>query len=644
MNEKEVEKLASEIKRHKQFYYSGMSEISDEDYDLLEEKLKKVSPHHPVLSLVGYKDASIDKPKIAHSVPMLSLDKTYDPSGVAKWAKDQALVGMLKIDGSSLHLDYQNGQLMSAVTRGDGRYGEDVSDRVSWVADIPLKTSRLDRFSVRGELYCPEESFFELVQTMKNLGLETPTSTRNIVAGLLGRKAYHYLLRYTHFYAFDLLETENSLLRYESEKIVALQELGFAVPTFRLCETAKDIDEFTEYAKKVGEEADFGIDGIVFVLNDLSTHQKLGVTSHHPRFKMAFKWAGETATTHINEILWATSRLGIVTPVAQVEPVILSGAKIANVSLHNAQFVRSFSLAVGDEIEIVRSGEVIPKFLRVISHGPAPLVLPSECPSCQSVLVDDGIRLRCHNLSDCPAQLLGRIMNWIQAVEIMDLSDKRLQQLIDANLVEKVSDLYQLKKEDLLELPQFKEKMASKLIQRISQTRELDLAVFLNGLGIEGMGRNSWEKLIAGLEGEVSLERIQSLEIQEITPILGFAEKTAEQIVIGLQQCSELIESLLLVGLELRTASPSLSNLPLRGKTFVITGSLSRPRSEYEEAIKKLGGKLAASVSQKTTSLVIEDLNSTSSKAVKAKELNIPLWTEDQLMAMLSSLSSAPLP
>ncbi len=590
--------------------------------------------------MVGGTQAISEKPKVAHLVPMLSLDKTYLSDDILKWSEGEKVLGLLKIDGSSLHLHYSKGRLVKALTRGDGRYGEDVSDRAHWVSDVPLRISVHEDFSVRGELYCPQSSFFELMSTMEGLGLEKPSSTRNIVAGLLGRKAYLYLLRYTRFFCFDIVDPKNTLsLRTELAKIEFLKDLGFSVPPYQICQSLAEINDFLTLGQQHMENSDYLIDGIVWVLNDLKKHSELGATAHHPRYKLAFKWAGATAVTRLKSIYWSTSRLGIVTPVAQIDPVELSGATISNVSLHNAQFVRSFALSAGDDIEVVRSGEVIPKFLRVVQKGNESPEFPEFCPSCQSPLHDDGVRLRCLNGAACPAQLSGQIVNWIRAVEIMDLSDKRLNQMIEAGLVQQPGDLYRLSKDQLLTLPQVKTKMADKLIERIGRTRKLPLAVFLNGLGIAGMGQNSWEKLTGSFGRAVDLEFILNLKPEDIIPIPGFAERTAVQIVSGLQVARPLIADLLEVGvLPEKMEGGTSDDLPLKDQSFVITGTLGRPRSEYEQAIKSKGGKLSGSVSSKTTALIIEDLNSTSNKAKTARELGVPLWSEAELQDLLGLL------
>jgi DNA ligase (NAD+) len=489
------------------------------------------------------------------------------------------------------------------------------------------------KIEIRGELYCTESQFIRLSETMVALGFERPTSPRNIVAGLLGRKANFELMRYVSFFAFDVVDYEEVLgFKTEMDKFAWLKDAGFVLPHPELLVSHEDVDAYLEKTKRLIEEDEVGLDGAVFSYNDLGLHAELGNTSHHPRYKMSFKWQGQTAQSTIKSVTWATSRLGIVTPVAVIEPVFLSGAQITNITLHNAAHVRAYNLKAGDVIEIVRSGEVIPKFLQVIEAASGEYSWPKKCPACGTALVFDDVRLKCTNVTGCPAQQLGTILNWIRSAEIDDLSEKRLVHLMNAGLVKTMADLYKLKVEDFYEIPQTKEKMATKLFGNIQASRHLSLARFMNGLGIEGTGLTSWEKLI---EEFPSLKALQNASAADIEAVEGFAEKSANQIVEGLELRRGLIQSLLDAGV--KPTAPSAAAVEARahgaliGKTIVITGALSRPRDEVEAAIKAAGGKLAGSVSKNTFAVVTEDPTSDSSKMRKARELGVKTWSEQDL-------------
>lgn len=627
----EVRRLASQILKHKRLYYSGHPEISDVEYDALENKLRSLRPHHPALQVVGGgEESSSSSNKVQHDVPMLSLNKTYKQQELESWMEDHKVVGTHKIDGASMSLIYENGELQIAKTRGNGKQGELVTEKINWVPDVPHKVSFQERFEVRGELFCDDEQFLKLCQTMEERGLDRPSSPRNIVAGVLGRKSDLDLATYFKFMAFDaLMEDVSSHFKDESAKMKWLGKHGFVLPPYEVISDEKQLSVFLESVFNFMQDGHYGIDGAVLTYNDLELHAELGNTSHHPRYKISFKWQGQTASTKIDQVKWATSRLGIVTPVAVIQPVELSGAKITNVTLHNAAMVEAYNLKAGDQIEIVRSGEVIPKFLKVIKAASGDHEFPKKCPSCGSKLEFDDVRLLCPNDLGCPAQQVGRILNWIKAVSIDDLSEKRLLVMMEMDFVKGIPDLYRLDEEMLLSMPLTKEKMARKLLANIAQSQEVALPSFLQGLGISGGGLNTWEKI---LEHYPSLKQVRKLTVAQIEELDGFAEKSAQTLVSGLKKCTGLIDELLKVGVKPTEQKViSQEGATLGGQTFVITGSLSRPRSEIEKAIKLAGGKTSSSVSKKTTALVTNDKDTGSSKMKKAQQLEIPIWTENEL-------------
>ena len=633
-----ITSLASTILHHKECYYRGEPEVSDAEYDRLEDELRALSPNHPVLSAVGTSTGG-DLPKVSHRVPMLSLAKTYDVKELLRWMDGRPVVGTYKVDGNSLSLEYLDGKLVLAKTRGSGQIGEEVTDKIRWVADCvaQLPTDSAQETEIRGELFCDDEQFGHLVKEMLRLGLERPTSPRNIVSGILGRKQHLELARFFRFQAFDVLTFPDSDRRFSTEhqKFEWLTAAGFSVPEWRLIHQAQDIEPFLRQTKSFMTEGDIGLDGAVFSYDDCTLQRELGSTSHHPRYRMSFKWQGQTATASIVEVTWSTSRLGMVTPVAVIEPVYLSGANISNITLHNAAHVSNYNLKPGDQIEIVRSGEVIPKFLRVTKENPGTYSFPKACPSCGERLVFDDVRLVCRNHAGCPAQQIRTILNWIRCAGIDDLSEKRLWPLIEHGLVTHMSDLYRLSFDQLIEMPLTKEKLARKLLANIAGSKQLPLTQFLNGLGIQGSGPTTWQVIV---EHFGSLERIRSLSIEDLSDVHGFAETMAGQIVDGLGKRSEDIERLLAAGVEPQTMeSVETVTDGLAGKSFVLTGTMSRPRAAIESLIKDHGGKTSSSVSKATFALVIADPSSKSSKAKKARELGVRLLSEAELYALIDS-------
>lgn len=635
---KQIADLSHAIMHHRYLYEKGIPEISDARFDQLEDELRELSPNHPALKSVGL-EPDQDAPKVSHEEPMLSLNKTYSLDDLFDWINEYETVGMLKVDGVSLALIYEDGALSVAKTRGNGQVGEDVTRKVFWIPGIPhaLSSGKGKKIEIRGEICCTKTSFMRLAHQMETLGLEKPTSPRNIVAGLLGRKTYYDLCRYFEFYSFSAFRRSESDQDFVHEWVQFdwLKSEGFRVPEPRLLKDRKDVESYLELVRKMMDDDEIPIDGAVFAYTDRKLQKNLGNTAHHPRAKISFKWQGQTAFSVVKKVEWATSRLGVVTPVAVIEPVFLSGATITNVTLHNAAYVQTFMIKPGDEIEIVRSGEVIPKFLRVVKSSSGSIVIPDRCPSCQHMLEFDEVRLRCPHTIGCPAQQIGTILNWIRAVEIDDLSEKRLKAMMDLELIHGPADLYVLSVEDLLKLPQTKEKLAQKLFQNIQKTKKLPLQRFLHGLGIEGMGITTWEKLLESIKNP-TLEGVMSLDENVILGIHGFAEKSAQDLVKGLRERKSLISQLLKNGIEvLPYLAKQTKKTPISGYNFVITGALSVPREEISQKIKDAGGKVGSGVTSSTYALVTNDKEATSSKMKKAQELGVKVISEEELYLLL---------
>ncbi len=619
---KKYTELEESLKHHKQLYYQGKPEISDSKYDDLEEQLRKVKPESYVLNMVGSSPRGSNKVK--HETKMLSLNKTYKVEELLSWKGEHKIVSTFKIDGVSCSLVYERGRLTIGKTRGDGQVGENITDKCMWIRNIPAEVNQQEKIEVRGEIYCTEENFKELSKRMEQRGLEKPTSLRNIVAGLIGRKENIDLCSSIEFQAFDLIQ-ENQEIKTEIEKQKILKELGFITPAMTLHEDAESVEEVLEEAQKFMNTGNYQIDGLVFSFDDLSLHEELGHTSHHPRYKMAFKFQGVSKVTSIEEITWQVSRNGILTPIAQVVPIELSGAMISRVTLHNYGVVAQNKLKAGDEIEIIRSGEVIPKFLSVKKEGSKPYEIPKECPSCSGPVEEVEIRLICPNMS-CPARVKETILNYIQKIGIDDLSSKRLDELIKANLVLTIPDLYKIRKEDLLSLEKVQEKLATKLLASISKSKNTELVTFLSSLGISGGAYNKCEKVV--LAGFNTLEKLRNLTIENLISIEGFAEKSAQDFLASLKEKRDMINELETLGFSFEAVE--IVEGPFMQKKVCITGSLSRKRAEIEKDLRELGAIVVSSVSKNTNFLLTNDKSPSSSKFKKAIELDIPVISEEE--------------
>ena len=586
----QLEKL---IKHHKALYYQGRPEISDEDFDVLEEELRKLSPKNKILSTVGELPRS--GLKVAHQTKMLSLDKTYEEKELEKWIDGREVLSTFKIDGVSCSLVYQKGILVQAKTRGDGSVGEDITAKVHWMGSTPSIISSRDAFvEIRGELYCLAEDFYRLSHEMEKIGLDKPSSQRNIVAGLVSRKDHLELCRYIKFKGFDCINASVEF-KLEEEKYHAMKKYGLETAEYSVH------DDFNSLSLAISEAQDFIvngnylIDGLVVILNDIRLHEQLGSTAHHPRFKMAFKFKGVAKKTVLQEIVWSVSRNGVLTPVGKVATVELSGAAISRVSLHNYGLVKQYSLKKGDIIEIVRSGEVIPKFLSVVKSSQSPFVIPNRCPACANQLAIDDIRLRCDN-PRCSGAIKESILHFVQKIGIDDLNIRRLDEMIKKGLVGEIVDLYRLKKEDFLKLDKTKERLAVKLYDSIQKSKKTNFVTFLSSLGISGGAYNKSAKIVQ--KGFDSVEKLKAITVDQLKEVDSFADKSAKLFVESLRKKIPLIENLLDAGFEFTAEKKKKTKLT--GKNICITGTLSEKRMVIEEFIRKKGGKVVGTISKNT--------------------------------------------
>jgi DNA ligase (NAD+) len=623
-----IAELAELILHHKALYYQGKPEIEDHEYDAYEDELRSLDEAHYALTVVGSIQGG--GPKVSHETKMLSLDKTYSVDDLKKWMDGHSVISMFKIDGVSCSLVYEDGKLIMAKTRGDGSVGEDITSKVLWMNNVPKSISFKNKLEVRGEIYCDEEHFFALSAEMEKMGLEKPTSQRNIVAGLISRKENVELARRLQFTAFDWIEDER--LGLETDKFKKLADNNFCLPEVTVHKDLAKVDQVVKEAEQFMGEGEYLIDGLVFVYNDTAIHEELGNTAHHPRYKIAFKFQGESKKTTIKEIIWSVSRNGILTPVADVEPVELSGAKISRVTLHNYGMVNQHNLKAGDQIEIIRSGEVIPKFLKVIESAPGEMDIPKACVSCGEKVFVEGIRIFCRNLL-CPAQQRESILNYIQKIGMDDISSKRLDEMMKQGLVKSIADLYRLTKEDLLTLDKVKDKLSEKILGTIAKSKSTNLITFLASLGIAGGAYNKCEKVVQG--GFNTLDKVMSMTIEQLVTVESFAEKSATDFIESLHSKRDLVNELVSLGLTFEVSQSSGGVLD--GKKICITGTLSEKRSVIEKRIKDNGGQVVSSVSKNTDYLLTNATESSSSKFKKAKDLNIGIVNEEQLKALLDS-------
>lgn len=646
-----IESIASQLLYHKKLYYSGRSIISDAEYNALEDDLKKLSPNHPVLSLVGYKFEDAGK-KIAHQLPMLSLAKTYVVEDLLEFINKNPCVAMDKIDGMALSIVYdEQGKFLKASTRGNGKFGEDVSEHVYHIQNIPKKV-RMDKkwqgfhFEIRGEIYFPLSKFKKFEERFD--------SFRNAVPGTLGRKDVEEavdVLRILHFCVYDIFiydSNNNSVPAKEIPKIFDIpsdyfakmnltKKIGFTdnvehLAEFQTPKTVEHLKEFIDnwYSKK----RDYQIDGIVFRFRDEVTWENLGNTAHHPRGSIAFKQAGETAETEILAIEENIGRSGKISFRAKLSPVYLSGAKISYATLHNAEFIEQGNYSVGAKVEIIRSGEVIPAIIRLIEPSNKPFKLPKLC-KCGYPLTRQGPDLICLEKRSCNFKDQESLVYFVSSLDIMGISDKIVLKIREAGLVQEPADFYKLTVEDLIQIEGFAQKSSENVIAAIQNSRQIPLAKFLTSLGLKRGGAVKCQEVAKKC---VNLKNVLKLTVEELLEEKGWAQKSAEDFVESLKDKSKIVQNLLqfvtVSNDESGILLQSQSDHPYFGKNICITGALSRPREEYKAVLERVGAKLVSSVSSKTDLLVCNEVSS-SSKYKDAVKHNVKIVTEEEFALKL---------
>ncbi len=628
---KEIEELSRTIKKHKLLYYQGAPEISDIEFDKLEENLKKMDPNNNVLSLVG-SDYLIGE-KISHQKKMLSLEKTYVTHELIKWKEEHELIVLYKVDGVSCSLIYKAGQFSLAKTRGDGEVGENISNKVRWIESIPLMIKIIPDCEIRGELLCTNENFILLSDTMEKQGLQRPTNPRNIVAGLLGRKEEIHLCKFISFKAFDLI-TE-AKMETEIDKLNILKENNFDLPWCQLIKNESDINDVIKGTSEFMAEGDYQIDGLVFSYNKLSLHEQFGATAHHPRYRIAYKFKGESKKSELISVEWSLSMNGIYTPIAIISPTELSGAIVERVTMHNWGFVKAYNLHYGDLLEVIRSGEVIPKIIGSEQKGTRKILALDQCYFCKEQNEIDELRVICVN-EKCPGRLKFEILNYISKIDIVDISEKRLEEMQNKGLVKNIADLYILNQDDFLKLDKTKEKLAKKMYQSIQKTKNPKLEIFLSALGINGAAKTKCEKIVQS--GFDTIEKVLNITEEELMNIDGFAKKSSQEFIQSLKSKEKTIDKILNAGVKPFTDVSNVKNdTAISGLKFCLTGTLSIPREKLSEIIKLNGGKTMSSVSNETNYLLTNDLDSKSSKFVKAKKLGISIINEDSFYKLLGA-------
>lgn len=655
----EYDKLVSTLNYHaKRYYDEDTPEISDYEYDMMNNRLKDIereypsiiSPDSPSLR-VGWK-ASKGK-KVKHNVPMLSLQDVFSKEEVYEFVNsmreelgpDTEFLVETKIDGLSMSLRYDNGVLTTAVTRGDGiTEGEDVTENATQIPDVVLKMpDPIEYIEIRGEVYMTREAFAAVNEAAAARGTKTFANPRNCAAGTLRGEANVTKERGLSLFIFNVQETRGKTFKTHSDGYEFLRKNGVkTIEQYFKCNTA---DEVWDAIQKIGDmrgDLAYDIDGAVVKLNDIEARKKLGNTIKFPRWAIAYKYPPEEKETKLLEIEVNTGRTGRVTPVAVFEPISLCGTSVSRATLHNQDFIDEMEIGIGDTLIVYKSGEIIPKVKGVNKDKrPSdwkPYKLPEVCPVCGHKLVReaDAADLKCVNLQ-CPGTIVNSILNFVSrdAMNIKGFGYELVKALVDGGYIHDFADIFTLKdkRDELIENKVLGlAKNTDKLLTSIdTSVKEASAENVLSGLGIPNVGKATSRDLLKAFK---TIDNICDATVEELSSVEGIALVSAEGIrgFMSDEGNRELIGRLKAAGLNFESANVAVSDV-FAGKTFVITGTLpTMSRDEAAKFIESNGGKVASSVSKKTTYLV--EGEAAGSKAVKARELGIAIINEDELRAM----------
>lgn len=652
---KRINELTDEINKHSHRYYVLDDPIiSDYDFDMLMQELKSLEAEFPELSLPNSPTKRVGGEvlnkfeKVTHAVQMGSLQDVFSIEQVIAFAdKCRSDAGVTefvlepKIDGLSVSLEYRNGEFVRGSTRGDGFVGEDVTENLRTIGSIPLKLHKdIEFIEVRGEVYMPRESFFELVK-QQELNDEQPfKNPRNAAAGSLRQKNPKITAsRKLDIFIFNIQQIEGESITSHSQSLEFMRSLGFKViPDYKICHNGQEIADGIEHIGNSRDNFAFDIDGAVVKVNDFSLREELGSTAKYPKWAVAYKYPPEEKETTLLDIEVNVGRTGAITPVAVFEPIFLAGTSVSRAVLHNQEFISEKDIRIGDTIRVRKAGEIIPEVLLSVSHreGSVPYVLPEYCPACgaKTMHIDEESALRCPNV-DCPAQLERNIIHFASkgAMDIDGLGSAIVRTLLDNGLISSVADLYELKVEQLAALDRFGEKSAENLINAIAASKKMPLDRLVFGLGIRNIGAKAAKLLCDKFP---TMDKIISAKAEEIAEIEGFGDVMAESVVKAFSESHrlELIRRLKEYGLNMIYEKQMAADNRFAGMTFVLTGTLSTmKRDEAKKIIESFGGKAAGSVSKKTTYVLAgEDAGS---KLTKAQELGITIIDENQFSNMI---------
>ena len=650
---KRMNELVALLNRYATEYYtSDNPSVSDSEYDRLYRELVELETAYPDQVLADSPTHRVGGKildgfeKYSHQYPLYSLQDAFSreeleafDARVRKEVAHPTYICELKIDGLSISLTYEKGILVAGATRGDGSIGENITENLKRVKDIPLILPEELDITVRGECYMPRASFDQVNQARQENGEPEFANPRNAAAGTL-RQLDTAVVAKRNLATFLYQEASPSTRDSQEKVLTHLEQLGFVVNPKRIL--AENIDEIWDFIQEVGQERDklpYDIDGVVIKVNDLAGQEELGFTVKAPKWAVAYKFPAEEKEAQLLSVDWTVGRTGVVTPTANLTPVKLAGTTVSRATLHNVDYIAEKGIRKDDTVIVYKAGDIIPAVLRVVESkriSEEKLDIPTNCPSCDSDLLhfEDEVALRCIN-PRCPAQIMEGLIHFASrdAMNITGLGPSVVEKLFAANLVKDVADIYRLKEEDFLLLEGVKEKSASKLYQAIQASKENSAEKLLFGLGIRHVGSKASQLLLQHFHSIENLAQADPEEVASIESLGGVIAKSL-QTYFATEGSEILLRELREAGVNLDYKGQTVvADAALSGLTVVLTGKLERlKRSEAKSKLESLGAKVTGSVSKKTD-LVVAGVDA-GSKLQKAQELGIEVRDEEWLESL----------
>lgn len=655
--QEEISKLVSLLNKYSYDYYvEDNPQISDTEYDTLYKQLEKLEENHPEYILensptqrVG--DRVLDEfEKITHKVPMLSLSNTFSTEDlrdfdarISKLVPDHSVeyICELKIDGLAISIKYENGKLVSAATRGDGSVGEDVTENIKTIFSIPKVLKDKRTFEVRGEVYLPRKSF-ELLNSERESNNEVLfANPRNAAAGSL-RQLDSKITAKRRLSAFIYSIVGDDSIISQENALNTAKEYNLPVnPNFKLCKNIDEVIDYINYWTDHKKDLPYDIDGIVIKVNSYSTQEEVGYTQKSPRWATAYKFPEEELATKLLDVELSVGRTGIITPVAILDPIVISGSTVSKASLHNKDIIKELDIHIGDMVVVKKAGEIIPKVVRVVrelrTEGSTKYAMPNICPSCgqQTYTKENDPFTRCKN-PDCPEQNIRRIIHFASrdALNIEGLGDKVVTTLYEKGIIAHTIDLFSLEREELISLDRMGEKSVDNLLNAIENSKQNSLDKVIFALGILNVGKKAG-KILA--EKYLNLTNLMNATLDELVNLDDVGQITAESILDYLSDENNIkfINDLIKVGMnpQYEVQEVNTDNI-FAGKTVVLTGKLVElTRNEAKEYLEKYGAKVTGSVTSKTDLVIAGE--KAGSKLAKAEQLGIRVINEEEFANMV---------